>query len=325
MVSKRIGAALLLAFLLAAPARPAVAPQVQLTLAAGPAGTGFVAIGTALAQFLSQAPGISVTVDVTASPIESSMRIGAGRAALGLVGGVVALDALEGTDAFSGRPIPLRTIIPILNIYGHLVTIEDTGINTIADLRGKRVSIAPTGSPDQRDARRFLRAAGLDADRDIQKVELPFAAAAAALAERRIDALYSAYLAPVTLPAPPVLDLAMSPGMRVKILPLDSLLPALRKEYGNRYIRLVIRKEFYPGLTADVPTVGGPLLLVAGESMNEDVAYRITKFVYEHRNELAKTSSFAQYISLLGLTSSPPLPYHRGAIRYYRERGVQGL
>ena len=199
-------------------------------------------------------PNVQATAQVTEGHPENIRLIGTKHADLAFTGAVLAADAFLGEGELKDNPLPVRTLTPIIDLFIHLITIEGIGITTIEDMRGRRVSVGPPGSPLERNALRILKAAGIDYERDIRKEGLGLAESVAALRDKRIEALFT--FGP--LPIPAVLDLATTPGIRIKLVPLDAVLPPLQKEFGKRYINVTIRKEFYPGLAADVPTVGHP-------------------------------------------------------------------
>jgi len=310
--------------LIAAAGSGPASSQTRLTIAAGVTGWPGYPIFSELAQLIAKnVPAVQATVEVTGGPPDIMRRIGTKRADLGYTGGIVARDALLGEGPFTGNPIPVRTLTPLWDIPYHLVTFEGSGINTIEDLRGKRVWVDVPGGPVERDAPRMLKVVGLDYERDIRVERLGVAGAFAAMRERRIDALFWASVE--YLPAPAVMELATTPGLRIKLIPLDSVVPALQKEFGNRYLRMTIRKEYYPGMTADVPTFGTAFLLVAHQDLGADLAYQITKLVYEKRGELTRADRVAQFITLIGAAGRSSIPFHPGATRYFKERGVEGF
>ena len=102
-------------------------------------------------------------------------------------------------------------------------------------------------------------------------------------------------------------------------------MPAFQREFGNLYFKAAIQKEFYPGMTANVATVGVAVLLSVHQDFNADLAYQITKLIYEKRAELVQAQREAAYITLIGVAGRSSIPFHPGAIRYFRERGVEGF
>jgi TRAP transporter TAXI family solute receptor len=300
----------------------AAGPAVRLSIATGGTGGVYFPLGGGLASLISRSlPGVSATAEVTPASVDNMRLIQAKRADLAFTLADTAADAYKGEEAFRGAPVPIRTLVPLYNNFNHLVTIEGTGINTIADLRGKRVSVGAPGSGTEVTALRLLEAAGLNADRDIRRERLGVAPSVDALKDRKIDAFFWSG----GLPTASVLDLAASPGLRIKIVPLDGLVPLLARKHGNLYFRAMIQKEYYPGMTADAPTIGVANLLVVHQDFNTDLAYQITKLIFEKRGDLAQVHKEASNITLIGVAGKSPAPYQPGAARYYRERGVDGF
>lgn len=324
-LSWRLAAVLAVAAaLLVGPFAPAsAAPRVRLSIVTGGTGGVYFILGGGLAKLISlNIPNVEATAEVTSASVDNMRLIGAKRADIAMTLADTAFDAFKGQEAFRGSPVPAVTLTPLYNNYNHLVTVEGSGINTIADLRGKRVSVGSPGSGTEVTALRLIEAAGLDPDRDLRsKDRLGVAPSVDALRDRKIDAFFWRG----GLPTSAVLDLATTPGLRIKLIPLDSLLPALQKKYGTLYFRSIIAKEYYLGLPANVPTVGTVNLLVVHKDFDTDLAYQITRLMYEKRPELAQVHPEAANITVVGVAGRSPLPFHPGAARYFRERGVEGF
>lgn len=298
------------------------APVVRLSIVTGGTGGVYFPLGGGLAQLISRhIPNTQATAEVTSASVDNMRLIGAKRADLALTLADTAFDAFKGEAAFRGNPIPIRTLTPIYNNFNHLVTIEGTGVTTIADVKGKRVSVGSPGSGTEVTALRILEAAGIDPDRDIRKERLGVAESADALRDRKIDAFFWSG----GLPTAAVLDLATTPGIRMRLVPLDTTIPNLQRKYGNLYFRSVILKEIYPGTPANAPTVGVANLIVVHQDFSADLAYQITKLIYERRAELAAVHKEAANITIIGVAGRSPVPFHPGAARYFRERGVEGF
>lgn len=297
------------------------APTVRLSIVTGGTGGVYFPLGGGLAQLISRnIPGVQATAEVTPASVDNMRLIGAKRADLAFTLADTAFDAFKGLPPFQ-TAVPIRTLTPLYNNFNHLVTLDGSGINTIADVRGKRVSVGAPGSGTEVTALRILEAAGINPDRDIRKERLGVDQSADALKDRRIDAFFWSG----GLPTAAVLDLALTPGIRMRLVPLDSTIPALQRKYGTLYFRAVIPKEYYIGLPANVPTVGTTNLLVAHQDFSAELAYQITKLIFEKRPELALVHKEAANITLTGAAGRSPVPFHPGAIRYFRERGVEGF
>ncbi len=297
-------------------------PTVRISIATGTTGGVYFPLGGGLASLISKnIPGVTATAEVTPASVDNMRLLQAKRADLALTLADTAHDAFKGEEAFRGSPIPIRALAPLYNNFNHLITVEGAGINAIADLRGKRVSVGPPGSGTEVTALRILEAAGIHPDRDIRRERLAPIPSADALKDRRIDAFFWSG----GLPTASILDLAVSPGVRIRLIPLDTLVPVLQRKYGNLYFKSVINKEFYPGMPTDAPTIGVANLLVVHQDFDAELAYQITKLLFERRPELAQIHKEAANITTLGAAGKSPVPFHPGAIRYYRERGIEGF
>lgn len=297
-------------------------PVVRLSIATGGVGGVYFPLGGGLASLISRhIPGVTATAEVTPASVDNLRLLHAKRADLGLATAEVVHDAVKGEEAFRGTPIPVRTLAPLYDSYIHLVTIEGTGIATAADLRGKRVSTGAPGSGTEITAVRILEVLGIHPDRDIRRERLGAAPSVDALKDRKIDAFFWTG----GLPTAAVMDLAVSPGIRIRLIPLEAQLAPLQRKYGSLYFRVVILKEFYPGAPANAPTIGVANLLLVHQDFDAELAYQITKLLFERRADLAQIHKEGANITTLGAAGRSPAPYHPGAIRYYRERGVEGF
>jgi TRAP transporter TAXI family solute receptor len=185
-------------------------------------------------------------------------------------------------------------------------------------LKGKVVSLGPAGAGSAVLGARILAAAGLDPARDIRPNNLSVAQAVDAMKDGKVDAFFWNG----GIPTAAVLDLMHSPGVTAKILPLDGVLPALSKAHGDAvYFVATIPKAIYD-LPADVPVVAVSNLLVVSETMPEALAHDITKVLFDEQPTLASIHPQARELALETATKGATVPFHPGAIRFYRERGA---
>jgi TRAP transporter TAXI family solute receptor len=215
-------------------------------------------------------------------------------------------------------PVPARARAVVYLTTKHHVTRADSGIRTVADLRGKVVSLGTPGGGGTVQAERVLAAAGLDARRDFRAQNLGVAQAVDALKDSKLDALFWSG----GVPTAAIEDLVHTPGITARLLPLDEWLPALQQQYGkDLYFRIVIPKGMYR-LAEDVPVVGVANMLVVSESMPEPLAHDITKTIFEQQPTLAGIHPQGRELAIDKALKGATIPFHPGAIRYYRERGV---
>ena len=292
----------------------------RLSIATGGTGGVFYPYGGAIAKVISEnVPNAEATAEVTAASVDNLKFIKQGTSDLAFTMADTAHDAMLGKDAFADfGAVPARTLANLYPSYVHLVTLEGTGITGAASLRGRVVSIGSPGSGTAVLAERILAAVGLDAARDLRTQSLGVAQSVDALKDGKIDAFFWNG----GLPTGAIVDLVNSPGVRPKLLSTEDVLPRLQQTFGaSLYFRALIPKATYD-MPADVPVVAVSNLLVASEEMPEALAYDITRVLFEKQAQLAATHPQARDLSLTMAVSGSPIPFHPGAIRYYRERQV---
>src|SRR6478609_3153493 len=150
-----------------------------------------------------------------------------------------ALDALNGEDKFKSGKVDVRTLLVLYPNRMHVVAIEGTGINSMADLKGKRVSTGSGGSATEVMAFRVIEAAGLDKDKDLKRERLGVAESVNALKDRKIDAFF--WVGGV--PTAAVTDLAATPGMKIKMIDHADLADKMNAKYGKLYSASTINKS----------------------------------------------------------------------------------
>ena len=202
----------------------------------------------------------------------------------------------------------------------HVVSVEGRGIEKMSDLKGKRVSTGSGGSATEVFAFRVIEAAGLDKDKDMKRERLGVAESVNALKDRKIDAFFWVG----GLPTAAVTDLANSPGVKIKMIDIAHLVPAMSKKHGNIYIKDVIPQRMYKGMEADNQAATVTNLLVAHESMDAKTVYAIVKTLWENRVDLVRVHAEAVNIkpeNQRGDASS--IPWHPAAVRFFAEQGIK--
>jgi TRAP transporter TAXI family solute receptor len=300
----------------------AFAAQAQnISIATGGTGGVYYPMGGGMAAVLSKyIPGMSATAEVTGGSVANLQLIGTAKPYLALTMADATLDAYKGNDKFTGKPVPVRTLMILYPNRMHVVTIEGTGITKMADLKGKRVSTGSGGSATEVMAFRVIEAAGLDKDKDMKRERLGVAESANALKDRKIDAFFWVG----GLPTAAVTDLASTPGVKIKLIDHADLVAAMNKKYGNLYVKDVIGKDIYKGMDADNQQSTVMNLLVAHENMDDKTAYSIVKTFFDKREELIRAHKEAENIKLENQrTEASPIPWHPGAVKYYAEKGIK--
>jgi uncharacterized protein len=291
------------------------------SIATGGTGGVYYPLGGGMAAVLSKhVPGMQATAEVTGGSVANLQLIGTGKPYIALTQADAAIDAVKGQDKFTGKPIPVRTLAVLYPNRMHVVSIEGTGVTKIAELKGKRVSTGSGGSATEVFAFRVIEAAGLDKDKDMKRERLGVAESVNALKDRKIDAFFWVG----GLPTAAVTDLASSPGVKIRMIDIAHLVPAMTKKYGNIYIKDVIDKSVYKGMEADNQAATVTNLLVVHQNMDDKTAYNIVKAVFDHRDELIRVHKEAENIKLENQkTEASSIPWHPGAIKFFAEKGIK--
>lgn len=292
----------------------------RLSIATGNTGGVYYPYGGGLARVIGRSiPNVEATAEVTNASVDNLKLIQLGKADIAFALTDTLDDAARGRGPFAKAPVRARALAVLYPNYTHVATIEGTRIERLADLRGRVVSTGSPGSGTEVIAFRLLRAAGLDPDRDIRKQSLSVNASVDALKDGKIDAFFWSG----GLPTASLLDLASTINITAKLIPNDDALPALQSMYTpGLYFRLVIPRGTYPGVTSDIGVVGVANALVVDETMSADLAYELTKVLFEKQRDLAAIHPEAKKLSLDRATQGSPVPFHPGAVRYYQECGA---
>src|SRR5262244_2828217 len=258
----------------------------QKTIAIGTGGTGgvYYPLGGGLANVLSKyLPGYQATAEVTGGSVDNLKLIGSGQSEIGFSMADAALDAFKGEDKFRGSKVAVRTLMVLYPNRMHVVTIEGTGIEKMADLKGKRVSTGSPGSATEVMAFRVIEAAGLDKDKDMRRERLGVAESVNAIKDRKIDAFFWV----AGLPTPSVTDLAATPGVKIKLIDHADVVGKMNAKYGQLYAASVIPAKTYPGQDKDNPQATVWNILVTSDQMPDNIAYAICKVIFDRKSELA--------------------------------------
>ena len=293
----------------------------QISIGTGGTGGVYYILGGGFAALLSKhIPGMDATAEVTAGSIANLQLIGGGKSEVGFTMADAAWDAANGLDKFKGHQVPLRTLAVFYPNRMHVVTVEGKGINTFKDLKGKRVSTGAPASGTEVTAMRLIEAFGLDPNKDMRRERLSVAESVSALKDGKIDALF--WVGGV--PTPSISDLAATPGQKIKLIDHGDGVENMRKKVGPIYVKNRILANAYPGQSVDTTNMDVWNLLVVPEKADEQLVYNITKTMFEKKEELVKVHKDASFLELSNQTTgASPIPFHPGAIRYFKERGLK--
>jgi TRAP transporter TAXI family solute receptor len=291
-----------------------------LSIVTGGTGGVYYPLGGGLANLLSKhVPGWQAAAEVTGGSVENLKLIGTKKADIAFTMADASLDASKGEDKFKGAPVPNRALAVLYPNRMHVVTIEGSGINSIADVKGKRISVGSPGGATEVLALRMLELVGIDLAKDVRRERLGVAESGNAMKDRKIDAFFWVG----GLPTAAVTDLGATPGVKLKLIDHSDLAEKLNAKYGQLYSRGVIPAGTYPGQTMPNAIVDIWNILVVHEAMPADVAYQITKVVFERTEEWAQVHGEARNVKPENQKQgNSPVPFHPGALRYFQERGL---
>jgi TRAP transporter TAXI family solute receptor len=294
--------------------------KTRLSIATGGTGGVYYPLGGGLAALISKhIPGVEATAEVTTASVDNMKLLHANRVALTFTLPDSALEAYQGKLKGLKEKVAVRSIAAIYSNYMHIVALDGTGIKSVPDLKGKRVSTGSPGSGTEIKGLRVLEAYGLS-PKDLRSQDrLGAGESAGALKDRKIDA----FIWDGGLPTAAVLDLGATPGIKIRLIPHGDAVAKMVAKYGPLYFVRNIPKGTYGGMDADVPVAAATNLLAVHERMDEGLAYQITKLLHEHTAELVAVHPAAKEITLKSTVMGSPIPFHPGALRFYKEKGVK--
>jgi uncharacterized protein len=298
----------------------AQAKTVRLSIATGGTGGVYYVMGGGIAALVSKyLPQTEATAEVTAAAVDNLKLIMTQKADIAFTTADVAYDGYRGLALFKATgKIPIRALAMIYPSVSHVVTIEGRGINNAADLKGKRVSTGAPGSGVEVTALKILDALKIDPNKGIRRERLGFTESVGAVKDRKLDAFFAG----PGIPAAAIMDLASTPGVKIKLIAHEDLLETINQKFGPTYFRFIIPKETYTGLTQPVPVIATGNFLVVHEKMDEKVAYGVVKTLFDHRDELIAVHKEAEKITLATAANESGIPFHPGAIKFYREKNA---
>ncbi|PKO82271.1 MAG: C4-dicarboxylate ABC transporter [Betaproteobacteria bacterium HGW-Betaproteobacteria-13] len=274
-------------------------------------------LGVTLSQIYGEKiPDAKVQVQSTKASAENLNLLQSGRGEIGFALADSVSDAWKGdADAGFSKPLDrLRAVASVYPNYIQIVALSDANIKTLADLKGKRISVGAPRSGTEINARAILKAAGLSYS-DFSKVEyLPFGESVELMKNRQIDVtLQSSGLGVAALR-----DLSTAVKVNFVAIPADVVAKVGDAAYGAA----IIPASTYDGQTVDVPTAAINNLLVTHEKVSTEVAYEMTRGIFENLDRLGTSHAAARQIKLENAVKGLPIPLHPGAEKYYREKGL---
>jgi uncharacterized protein len=288
-----------------------------LNIVTGGTGGVYIVYGAGLADMLTKRMKLAASAQSTPASVDNMKLIRDGKADLAFTLADTAFDAVNGKNRFAPpeAKVDAKAIAVMYSNYMHLVAKASGGINTVTDLKGKRVSIGAAGSGTETKAIRILEAYGLNATTDINPQRLGAQDSADALRDSKIDAFFF----DGGLPTSAVSDLANSTA--VKLIDQSDAIAKMNSKYGNFYFPANIPKGTYHN-DSDVVVAAVANLLVVPSSFDAAFVKAILTAMFDNQADLVLVHPEAKNLKLDTATQGSSIDFHPGAIDFYKAKGV---
>lgn len=288
----------------------------KLAIATASLGGTYYIVGAGIADLLTKnVPGMKVDAIIAQGSVGNPRMVDSGEAQLGITNYTSAIAALKGAAPYN-KKLKIAGIMPVQFSILHLMTNGgNKDINSIADLKGKRIAMGPAGGGGALLFMRLLPFWGLD-PKDITPSYVSYSDGSDALKDGNVamNIPHGAYpLESVT---------SMTVQQSVKLIPIDApRLAQITSKYPD-YEATVIPANTYKGITKDTPAIGIRDILVINSDTDDKTVYEITKAIYEHLDQLRVLHPSIKTLSLDGYKASL-VPLHPGAKKFYDEKGIK--
>jgi len=287
-----------------------------LTIATGGTAGTYYPLGAGMADIWNKnIRGMNAMVQSTGASVANINLLRNKEVDLIFVQNDVAFYAYNGVELFK-EPFPqLRGLATLYPETVQIVALADRGINSVYDLKGKRVAVGAAGSGTEVNARQILAAAGITY-KDIKVQYLSFAEAASNLKDGNIDAAF------VTAGHPTAAIVDLAAVRKIVLVPVaDEIITSLQKDYPF-YVKIVVPAGTYKGVDTDVVTVAVKAMLAVRAEMPEDLAYQLLKTMYANQKRLIEAHAKGELIIPETGKEGMSIPLHPGAEKFFKEMGL---
>jgi TRAP transporter TAXI family solute receptor len=298
--------------------------RVFLSIATGGTAGVYFPLGAALAElWTGKVPNMQATAQTSGAAVANIRTLERADVSVAFVQNDIAYYAFYGTEMFMDRignkPQPLAQLRGMAMLYPEtiqVVTLRSKGINSISDLKGKRIAVGAPGSGTEVNARQILRAFELGYY-NTRPDFLNFAEAADQLKDGVLDAAFIT----AGFPTAAVQDIASARDLKILPIPRD-VVDQLRATYPY-YTSVTIPPNVYRGQTETVDTAAVMAMLVTRQDLGEDLVFALTATLWDNLGRLQAAHARGRDITTASARRGMPITMHGGALRYYRERGIK--
>jgi len=284
----------------------------------GTGGTGgiYYPYGGGVAEIWSKyVPGIQAVAEVTGASVENVKLADKGETVIGEVMGDVADAGYNGLGKFKGKKHDILSMAVMYPNLLQVVTLKNSGITNIEQVKGKRISSGSPGSGTNFMAEAVLKAVGIPLD-SFKDSRLSFTETANALRDGTIDVGFWS-VGPGTSS---ILDLATTHD--IVIIPITPEQTQKVLAANDTYASVDLAGGVYRGVDKPVPTIGVWNVMICQKSLAEDMVYKLVAALYEHNDYLRKIHPSAAYTTPENAVKYSPIPLHPGTVKYLKEKGI---
>ena len=282
----------------------------------GTAGTYFP-LGGAFAEIWNNSiPGVNATAQSTGASVANLNLLKDEKLEVVIVQNDISLYAFEGIKMFEGQEFDeLRGLVTLYAEPLQIVT-TDPDIKSLADLKGKKIAVGAIGSGVEANTRQVIAAAGLDFDNDINAKFLSFSEASSGLKDGQVDVAF------LTTGVPNAAIQDLSATRDIFIIPVDGEYAATLQSEYDFFTEYIIPAGSYKGQEEDILTLTVKSMLAVSANLDEELAYNLTKQIYENHDRVVVAHNVGQFITVETAAEGMSIPFHPGAERYLKEVGT---
>ena len=307
---------LMVCFMVAGFSSAAAAADVKMVLATGGTAGTYYPFGGAMAKIWnSKIPGMNVTAQATGASVENVRLVNRGEAELAIVQSDTIDFAFNAKEAFKEKLTKMAVLATLYPEVIQVVVRGDSKIDSFDGLKGMKIGVGAPGSGTEANFRQLSDGFGLKKG-DAKEQYLSFAESAEQFKDKHIDA----FVVTAGIPNAAIMDIGTQHSVRI-INIADDKAALITKKYPF-LSPFTIPANTYKGQTNAIKTLAVNAVLIISTEAKDDVAYNIVKTLFENQSELAAAHAKGKELNLKTASSGVSIPFHPGAVKYYKEKGL---
>jgi TRAP transporter TAXI family solute receptor len=303
---------------------PALGQKLSFSIVTGGTGGVWYPLGGAIGGVIGKnVPNTDATAEVTTAAIDNLKLLTAGKAGMAFAYDYHAVWANEGKISELSKKQPVQIVMGFYEQPLHIVTKEGSGIKSVMDLKGKRVSCGAPNSGTEEQADYVLKGLGYDWNKDFKREKLGASESVSALRDGKIDAFFWSG----AIPTASIIDLATTPGLKMVLLPVaGEAADKIMKANPGVFHKTIFLKGAYSGIDSDVQAIAITAVLNAMDTFPADRAYQIVSAIFANLQEISAVWKGALKLTpeqSIGQLTPDALKFiHPGAAKFFKEKGV---